>query len=147
VLAVVRAAVEILTAALLAANPHLAADADLLSASNAEHRAANRIIAKAEQLRRAIDDYRAAIALIARSAAAAGEVEVRLVRHGVGTLLELQHRPDSGAPWAGGVGAGREARLLMFDVRFRGDDPSTIPATEAFPKLDALWTELVAAGG
>ena len=74
VLAIVRAAVEILTAALLAANPHLAADADLPSASTAEHRAANRIIAKAEQLRRAIDDYRAAIDLIARSAAAADQL-------------------------------------------------------------------------
>jgi uncharacterized protein YndB with AHSA1/START domain len=75
------------------------------------------------------------------------EVEVRLERHGEGTLLELQHRSESGAPWAGGVGAGWEAGLMMFDVRFRGDDPATIPAKEAFPKLDALWTELVAAGG
>ena len=51
-LAIVRAAVEILTAALLAANPHLAADTDLPSHSSIELRAARRIIAKAEQLRR-----------------------------------------------------------------------------------------------
>ena len=79
------------------------------------------------------------------SGARPDEVEVRLASHGEGTLLE--HRSESGAPWAGGVGAGWEAGLMMFDVRFRGDDPAMIPAPEAFPKLDALWTELVDAGG
>jgi hypothetical protein len=68
VLAVVRAAVEILTAALLAANPHLAADTGLPPPSDAELRAARRIIAKADHLRSAIDHYRAAIAIIARTA-------------------------------------------------------------------------------
>ena len=48
--------------------------------------------------------------------------------------------------WAGGVGAGWEAGLLMFDVRFAGGDPSAIPVDIAFPRLDALWTELVASG-
>jgi Activator of Hsp90 ATPase homolog 1-like protein len=75
------------------------------------------------------------------------EVEVRLASHGEGTLLELEHRSETGAPWAGGVGAGWEAGLMMFDVLFRGDDPATIPVPEAFPKLDGLWTELVDAGG
>ena len=68
VLAVVRAALEIVMAALLAANPHLAADADLPQTSSFDLPAARRIIAKADHLRRAIDDYRAAIDIIARSA-------------------------------------------------------------------------------
>ena len=71
---------------------------------------------------------------------------MRLRADGDGTLLELEHRSDNGEPWAGGVGAGWEAGLLMFEVRFRGDDPSSIPAAEAFPALDRLWTELVDAG-
>ena len=68
VLAVVRAALEILNAALFAANPHLTADTGLPPPSSAELRAAHRIIAKAEHLRSAIDHYRAAIAIIARAA-------------------------------------------------------------------------------
>jgi uncharacterized protein YndB with AHSA1/START domain len=71
------------------------------------------------------------------------EVDVRLSRQGDGTLLELEHRSESGAPWAGGVGAGWEAGLLMFEAGLDGGDPSTIPDDDAFPKLDALWTELV----
>jgi uncharacterized protein YndB with AHSA1/START domain len=70
------------------------------------------------------------------------EVEVRLVSERGGTLLSLEHRSESGAPWAGGVGAGWEAGIMMFDVLFRGEDPT--PTFAAFPQLDALWTELVA---
>jgi uncharacterized protein YndB with AHSA1/START domain len=75
------------------------------------------------------------------------EVETRLARHEAGTLLELEHRSESGSEWAGGVGAGWEAGLLMFDVRFGGGDPAVIPVDVAFPRLDALWTELVARSG
>jgi len=73
------------------------------------------------------------------------EVEVNLSADGdgEGTLLELEHRSESGAPWAGGVGAGWEAGLLMFEVRFIGEDPAVAAPQETFPKLDAMWTELV----
>ena len=67
ILAAVRAAVDLLTAALLAANPHLAADPDHLAPSDAEVRAARRIISNAEHLRRAIDHYRAAVDIIVRA--------------------------------------------------------------------------------
>jgi uncharacterized protein YndB with AHSA1/START domain len=69
------------------------------------------------------------------------EVEVRLSAKGDATILELDHRSESGTPWAGGVGAGWEAGLIMFDYMFRGDDPT--PAFETFPQLDAFWTALV----
>lgn len=72
------------------------------------------------------------------------EVEVRLANDGEGTLLELEHRSESGSPWAAGVGAGWEAGLLMFDVMLRGEDLAQIPTDEAWPKLDAFWVELVA---
>jgi uncharacterized protein YndB with AHSA1/START domain len=69
------------------------------------------------------------------------EVEVRLTAEGDATMLELEHRSENGAPWAGGVGAGWEAGLIMFDFMYRGDDPT--PAFETFPQLDAFWTALV----
>jgi uncharacterized protein YndB with AHSA1/START domain len=72
------------------------------------------------------------------------EVEVKLTKDGEGTFLELEHRSESGSPWAPGVGAGWEAGLLMFDWRFRGEDPSTLAVGEAFPALDAFWTRFVA---
>jgi hypothetical protein len=67
VLAVVRATIEILTAAMLAANPHLAADTP--PPSDAELRAARRVLTHAEHLRSAIDHYRAAVTIVARAAA------------------------------------------------------------------------------
>lgn len=79
------------------------------------------------------------------TAANPDEVEVRLAPHEDGTLLELEHRSESGSAWAGGVGAGWEAGLLMFDVMFAGGDPKAVPVDVAFPRLDALWTELVGA--
>jgi uncharacterized protein YndB with AHSA1/START domain len=80
------------------------------------------------------------------TAGAPDEVEVTLADDGKGTRLQLEHRSESGAPWAGGVGAGWEAGLMMFDHMFRGEDPSRIPAGDVFPKLDAFWTELVEKG-
>jgi uncharacterized protein YndB with AHSA1/START domain len=74
------------------------------------------------------------------------EVEVQLEPDGKGTWLTLQHRSESGAPWADGVGAGWESGLMIFDSMFRGEDPSVIPP-DANPKLDALWTELVGRRG
>lgn len=70
------------------------------------------------------------------------EVEVTIAAHGGGSLLELEHRSENGGTWAPGIGAGWEAGLMMFTVRLAGDDPSIVPAAEAFPKLDALWIEL-----
>jgi uncharacterized protein YndB with AHSA1/START domain len=70
------------------------------------------------------------------------EVEVRLTTERGGTLLALEHRSESGAPWAGGVGAGWEAGIMMFEAMFRGEDPTPIFETHA--QLDAFWTELVA---
>ena len=70
------------------------------------------------------------------------EVEVRLSESAGGTMLELEHRSESGSPWAAGVGAGWEAGIMMFDYLFRGEDPAKIPA-DTFPALDAFWTELV----
>jgi hypothetical protein len=71
VLAVAHATVEILLAALLAANPHLAADGPPLP--YAELQAARRIIDTAARLRRDIDAYRAAIAAIVAPAPAGGD--------------------------------------------------------------------------
>jgi uncharacterized protein YndB with AHSA1/START domain len=70
------------------------------------------------------------------------EVEVRLTAKGTATVLELEHRSDNEAPWAGGVGAGWEAGLIMFDFMYRGEDPT--PAFATFPELDTYWTALVA---
>jgi uncharacterized protein YndB with AHSA1/START domain len=69
------------------------------------------------------------------------EVEVRLSRDGTGTVLELEHTSESGAPWAPGVGAGWEAGIIIFDYMLRGEDPSG--AFESFPVLDEYWTKLV----
>ena len=70
------------------------------------------------------------------------EVEVTIAAHGGGSLLELEHRSENGGGWAPGIGAGWEAGLMMFSVQLAGDNPSIVPAQEAFPKLDALWIEL-----
>jgi hypothetical protein len=64
---------------------------------------------------------------------------------GDGTILELEHRSESGAPWAPGIGAGWEAGLLIFDHLFRGEDPT--PTFAAHPQLDAFWTDLADRGG
>jgi len=69
------------------------------------------------------------------------EVEVRLSQEGPGTILELEHRSETGAPWAPGIGAGWEAGVMMFDFLLRGEDPSPTFATHA--ELDAFWTRLV----
>src|SRR5262249_16283760 len=69
------------------------------------------------------------------------EVEVRLSRQRGGTLLALEHRSESGAPWAGGVGAGWEAGIMTFEAMFEGEDPS--PTFAAYAELDAFWTKLV----
>lgn len=58
-----------------------------------------------------------------------------------GTLLTLEHRSESGAPWAGGIGAGWEAGIMMFALLLRGEDPSPTFASHA--ALDELWTKLV----
>ena len=68
-------------------------------------------------------------------------VEVRLSRDGNGTMLELEHTSELGAPWAAGVGAGWEAGIIMFDYMLRGEDPS--PSFESHPALDEYWTKLV----
>ena len=69
------------------------------------------------------------------------EVEVRLSAEPGGTLLVLEHRSENGSPWAAGVGAGWEAGILMFDFMLRGADLAEL--AEAFPALDAFWSELV----
>jgi uncharacterized protein YndB with AHSA1/START domain len=80
------------------------------------------------------------------AAARPDEVEVRLTRDGDGTWLELEHRSESGAPWASGIGAGWEAGLLMFDFLLRGDDLAKIPLPATHETLDATWTALVDGG-
>jgi len=71
------------------------------------------------------------------------EVSSRLKRDGDGTILELEHRSETGpAGWAAGVGAGWESGLMTFDYDLRGEPQSNIPMDTAFPALDAFWTDL-----
>lgn len=67
------------------------------------------------------------------------EVELRLMKDGDGTVLELEHRSAHTAVWATGVGPGWEDWLFRLSIMLGGGDGRAVSSDDIQPLLEPLW--------